>query len=633
MESTDAVKHKIDELIAEKHRHGTQRRGFGEQSAEFTEVVQMAVIEDVQERINDRPVYMIDPRSTGMSYWDSITSLALVFTAVVTPVEVAFLPTATSVLEPVFILNRVLDVIFILDMLANFFIMYKVEAFGRDAILDANAAWEYRLSKTARRYVRTWFVWDALSVGASGFDYLALNSSSTEECHAGAGKNPLKLLRLVRVLRLIKLVRLLKASRVIARIERRNTMKYAYLSIVAVVLQVLIIAHWFTCVLGITVVLAFDSPLDAWPAKFGFCKPGSPMVDPCTGKRTVICVDEAELYTKALYWALGLVTGFSSVPSPGPFEPHFADGTLRLFSMTEDVVLIVIAFVSSAVWAYVTGVIVDLVSNFDPDKTTFWKLMDELNLFSSFYNLDHKTTLALRDFYHEKREVLRIEARKRTVEGLSPKLQAEICWATSAQWLVQIEIFANASKPFMVQIALSMTPQVYAPADRPPARRLYVLFKGLCKYGVRTLTPGMTFGESDVLMQGSHHKRMRAVCKSYVHVKFITSEKLMEVASAYPETYCILRSITAWQVLKSELLTALKAAASSRRPLTRQSEPAQASPSDLDIHKLVQDCHAANQGLLDAVKKLDLNTTTASMSLATGTQARFGFGGEGELWA
>jgi len=55
-----------------------------------------------------------------MPYWDATTSIAIIFTALVTPYEVAFLPMATNGLETLFLINRVLDGIFILDMYVQF---------------------------------------------------------------------------------------------------------------------------------------------------------------------------------------------------------------------------------------------------------------------------------------------------------------------------------------------------------------------------------------------------------------------------------------------------------------------------------------------------------------------------------
>ena len=53
----------------------------------------------------------------GTGYWDGLTSIALLFTATVTPYEVALLQ---PVFDPLFIVNRVVDGIFAIDVLVQF---------------------------------------------------------------------------------------------------------------------------------------------------------------------------------------------------------------------------------------------------------------------------------------------------------------------------------------------------------------------------------------------------------------------------------------------------------------------------------------------------------------------------------
>ena len=43
---------------------------------------------------------------------------------------------------------------------------------------------------------------------------------------------------------------------------------------------------------------------------------------------------------------------------------------------------------------------------------------------------------------------------------------------------------------FMVQVALSLKPIVFAPGERPSAGRLYIIHRGIALYGGRMLTAG-----------------------------------------------------------------------------------------------------------------------------------------------
>ena len=54
--------------------------------------------------------YILDPQSIQVQMWDALTAIALIFTAIVTPLEVAFLPAPTCAHEGLFIVNRLIDV-------------------------------------------------------------------------------------------------------------------------------------------------------------------------------------------------------------------------------------------------------------------------------------------------------------------------------------------------------------------------------------------------------------------------------------------------------------------------------------------------------------------------------------------
>ena len=82
----------------------TSSTAMGSGSGAITDA---AIVATRQAKQINKPWYQIDPRkSKVMGYWDSITGLALIFTALVTPFEVAFLEAAESAGEPMFIVNR-----------------------------------------------------------------------------------------------------------------------------------------------------------------------------------------------------------------------------------------------------------------------------------------------------------------------------------------------------------------------------------------------------------------------------------------------------------------------------------------------------------------------------------------------
>lgn len=55
-------------------------------------------------------------RSRFLAMWDVVTACALCYTALLTPFEVAFLPAPKTVTDPWFLVNRLLDAIFLVDL-------------------------------------------------------------------------------------------------------------------------------------------------------------------------------------------------------------------------------------------------------------------------------------------------------------------------------------------------------------------------------------------------------------------------------------------------------------------------------------------------------------------------------------
>merc|ERR1719504_551490 len=94
--------------------------------------------------------------------WDQVTIVALCFVAVVTPVEVGMMETKFDAL---FIINRAIDLIFLADMILQFFLMYPVKTnFG--VMMEGNH------KKIIKRYLRGWFTIDFLSI--QQFDLIGL---------------------------------------------------------------------------------------------------------------------------------------------------------------------------------------------------------------------------------------------------------------------------------------------------------------------------------------------------------------------------------------------------------------------------------------------------------------------------
>ena len=234
-----------------------------------------AKVAEMEEQLHNKPCYIIHPEAGLMSMWDSVTALALVFTAMVTPFEVGFLPSAESWRDALFLINRLLDCIFVVDMVVSSLLMYRVpqkpnqekklelqsprhrnsktraerlkrratvaEMSGLDESIDqkptAALAWEYRYRHVLCNYLTGWFLIDVLSVGPSAFDIYDLatkpetvanatanllelgsgdalgSSNRTTLLDQAADESNIKVVKVLRVIRTLRLFKLLRLMR------------------------------------------------------------------------------------------------------------------------------------------------------------------------------------------------------------------------------------------------------------------------------------------------------------------------------------------------------------------------------------------------------------------------------------
>lgn len=195
--------------------------------------------------------YVLHPeKNRWIGRWDGVTSLALVYTATLTPFETAFIPPvvgAAAWREPWFIVNRMLDVIFFCDLIIQFFVAYQTgsQCGGRSWVLDRQLVrWHY---------LKTWFPLDALTVFLpGGFDLFLASLDPTVAAGGGEADSIVSsrmaerasILRVMRIMRLVKLVRLIRASRVLERQEAKISISFGTLTIIKIILSVCIAIHW-----------------------------------------------------------------------------------------------------------------------------------------------------------------------------------------------------------------------------------------------------------------------------------------------------------------------------------------------------------------------------------------------------
>ena len=202
-----SAKHLGEISILTNHKH-LRRRDTKFNKEEFEEELKL-----YQSVLSENP-WVIDPNCKYMQRWDMVTFVALIFTAIVTPAEVAFVTTTWK--SALFGVNRLVDLIFIKDMIMQFFVAYIDTAVGARLVKD--------LRKIRSRYFCGWFIIDLVSI--LPFDVL---SQIFED---QPWLTQMKTVRVIRLLRLLKLVRVFRASRIFARWETAIAIPYSTIGLV-----------------------------------------------------------------------------------------------------------------------------------------------------------------------------------------------------------------------------------------------------------------------------------------------------------------------------------------------------------------------------------------------------------------
>ena len=363
-------------------------------------------------RLEKKSPFMIDPRTSRfIPIWDNLMGIALVFTALMTPFEISFIPPNDDPRSGFWIINRILDSIFLFDMLLQFNVMVYEESSGRMLGI--------RRQVTAI-YLRGWFWLDMPSLLPSSVDYVPLFQSAEQRKAASSNSSTVRVFRIIRVVRLLKLLRLLRSSRIIARVLSRVAIPFKTLTMAKLAFGVLIAAHWLACLLGMICTFSDFQKLDTWQASFGFCWPVEAMEIDADGfwidDMTVVtswvrtrndteevgepmyvkaeCAHFMEVYMSALEWALMLISGANVEPTIGPFPPlqQMADRLQRheVAARTFCVIL------GALIWTYVTAAFVEVVVNTDPDATEFRNRMDDLNRYIKAVRLPGEIAQRLR---------------------------------------------------------------------------------------------------------------------------------------------------------------------------------------------------------------------------------------------
>jgi len=490
-------------------------------------------------KIRRKNMFYQKPESAFMQRWDLMLMIALIFTAIVTPYEVAFVSTE---LDALFVVNRLVDLVFICDMANNFMLVYYDK--------DGQMIKDHGL--IAKRYMKGWFFLDFLTI---------LPYDSAKYLFNDTGGQA-KMLRLVRLLRLLKLLRILRASRLLQRWETRVGITHIQMTMLKLIVMIVLATHWLACMWGLIPFVQSETTF-TWMSRWMDGQKTSAYE--CTSEGSTIinaayrssCWRHIDLYMACLYWSMMTVTSIGY-------------GDIIPTNTIEYGVSCVFQLIAGISWAHIIGQICAIAATGDPVEQRYHQMADDMNRFMK--NLDLPPTLRqnVRMFLRHTKSAMRERARKKTLSFLSPSLAGQVAGlgasfvrSTQVWWLKGVSTGLKAS------LISNMSTSSNPPREMIPARdRMYVLKKGtLCvnspiaqhhgdintKRRIHRLilaTSGNTVWNDDIVI-GVQNLRYRLAARTvtYVEVDYIDQETLFCILDAYPEDARKVRRRALWMTV------------------------------------------------------------------------------------
>mmetsp|Transcript_23836 Transcript_23836/g.77516 ORF Transcript_23836/g.77516 Transcript_23836/m.77516 type:complete len:832 (-) Transcript_23836:97-2592(-) len=442
---------------------------------------------------------VVSPQGKYIARWDVVMVVLLAFIALVTPYEVAFLNPTFNWL---FIVNRIVDTLFVVDIVMNFMLAFYDEAMGQIC---------YDRYRIMRRYVMTWFIVDVVSI--LPFDTLSVAQAGVD--------GRLKSLRVMKVVRLVKVARILRIGRINARTASRwsaYAIDYNLISLLNHAATILMLSHWLACLWRLVVELEND-PLKSWMASEGLFSFSFVEDQQISGKQLF------EVYQTCLYWSVMTTTtiGYGDITPKTTAE--------RLYAT-------VAMLVGAAGFGYIIGAVGNAVTVRSSRRNLFSQRMDDLNFFLTDQKVPIELRKKLREFFQYDNSQNTVSLHNELLGQMSPELRGRVLMHLNRTWTRHVPLFKSAPNIFIMQVAMLLTKHTYPPEENiishgEPAAQLFILHRGVAAGRGGLFTIGHTLGE-DALLRDNTFRSYSVRAITFVELSQLQRHDLFAILEHFP---------------------------------------------------------------------------------------------------
>ena len=572
----------LDAMMKELERSGADISGLPDTSTMRKDVKRL------NRRLRRGTACLLNPRSNMMQRWDFCTLSALFFTATVTPYEVCMMWGDTKQ-DTLFYVNQFVNGIFVVDIIFNFLLPYRESLQKGGGTVKSHY-------KIAKKYIRSWFFLDVISVIPVDvlmvYGLLGGSAEVDGDAPSGAGATDLlQMIRMLRLLRLIKLARILRASRIFSRWENSISISYARQTLIKWTVTIAIVLHWMSCSLGLLAQLheslrtlavtdeierrvtleragqGWGGGTECYGCVYGdygdevgmrqYCLSGC--LTPCEldarAATDLPNAFEAEISAHLTWLAKqeSWVCRYQGVGTVRPPEWHGevwvtavyvsliqlggGVGSIVPENLAEYILFVINILLGSLAWAMVVGTICGIMATGDPHTIAFQHNMDGLNFFLRDMSMPTDLCIRAREYLRNTRDLAKRSNYNELIEQLSPSLRADVVLHMSRQLMETVWYIAELENGALVELALKLHRSGFAPKEKVSAQKLNILMRGVAAKSGNILTYGQHWGE-DIIVSAPALRDMRpASALTYVEVATLSRADLFEVLERFPASH------------------------------------------------------------------------------------------------
>ncbi|XP_033639765.1 potassium voltage-gated channel unc-103-like isoform X1 [Asterias rubens] len=449
--------------------------------------------------------------------WDWIILLLVIYTAIVTPYNAAFLlnhpdeeakldkdPTTRNIVgverykEPLTLIDLMVDVMFIIDILINF----------RTTYVNKNDEVVSNPGKIAVHYFKGWFLIDA--VAAIPFDLLLFGGTDQQS---------------TTLIGLLKTARLLRLVRVARKLDRYS--EYGAALLLLLMCTFAMIAHWLACIWF--AIGQAEKAADTHHNNIGWLDD--------LAKKTNMPYNETSLeskYITALYFT------FSSLTSVG-------FGNVSPNTNSEKIFSICVMLIGSLMYASIFGNVSAIIQRLYSGTARYHTQMMRVKEFIRFHQIPNPLRQRLEEYFQHAWSYTNGIDMNMVLKSFPECLQADICLHLNRNLLNNCAAFKGASPGCLRAFSMKFKTTHAPPGDTLIHRGdvLSALYF-ICRGSIEILRDDVVLailGKDDVF--GENFCEYDSVGKSKCNVRALTycdlhkilREDLLEILDMYPEFY------------------------------------------------------------------------------------------------